>query len=64
MEYMQYGVLEQLKDQLIFSPKYESVCKVLPQPVHVIVFCNEMPDITKMTEDRYSFVELSNTFNE
>jgi len=55
MEFLQYGILEQLKDQMIFSPKYESVGKILPKPVHVVVFSNEDPDITKMTMDRYTF---------
>jgi len=59
MEYLQYGILEQLKDQMIFSPKYESVGKILPNPVHVIVFSNEDPDIERMTIDRYDFMHLN-----
>ena len=58
MEYLQYTVLEKLKDQLIFSGKYESTTKVLPHPVHVVVMCNEDPDITAMTFDRYKFIEI------
>lgn len=53
MEYLQYSVLESLKDQIIFCNKYQSKTKVLPRPVHVVVFCNEAPDDTKMTNDRY-----------
>lgn len=53
MEHLQYSVLEKLKDQLIFSGKYESTIKVLANPVHVVVFCNEEPDLLKLTADRY-----------
>lgn len=53
MEFLQYTVLEQLKDRMVFSTKYMSVMKVLPKNVHVIVFTNEDPDLTKMSEDRY-----------
>lgn len=60
MEFLQYSVLEQLKDQLIFSPKYQSQSKVLREKVHVVVFCNEDPDMCKMTEDRYNITQLRN----
>lgn len=57
-EYLQYGVLEQLKNQLLFSPKYESVTKVIPEKVHVVVFMNEMPDEHVMTGDRYMIINI------
>jgi len=53
LEYLQYSVLEKLKDRVIYSPKYASQTKILKQVPHVIVFTNEEPDMTKMTEDRY-----------
>lgn len=53
MEFLQYSVLESLKDQIVFCNKYQSKTKVFPKPVHVIVFCNERPDYSKMTDDRY-----------
>jgi len=58
MEFLQYTVLEQLKDRMVFSTKYQSIMKVLPSNVHVVVFCNEAPDLTKMSEDRYVIREL------
>ena len=58
MEFIQYGVLEQLKDQMIFSAKYESVNKVIPHKVHVIVFSNEQPDREAMSQDRYYVTNL------
>ena len=53
MEFLQYTILEQLKDRLVMSPKYHSKMKVFRHPNHVVVFCNEDPDFTKMSEDRY-----------
>lgn len=53
MEYLQYTILEQLKDRMVYSPKYNSTMKYLVKTPHVIVFCNEDPDMTKMSEDRY-----------
>lgn len=53
LQFIQYPVLESLKDQLVFSPKYESKTKVLNSPVHVVVFCNEDPDLLAMSADRY-----------
>lgn len=53
MEYLQYTILEQLKDRMVFSPKYNSRMKYLVKTPHVVVFCNEDPDMTKMSDDRY-----------
>jgi len=52
MQYLQYGILESIKDRLIFSPKYMSQTKMLVHKPHVIVFCNEQPDYEKLSEDR------------
>lgn len=58
MEYLQYGILEQLKDRMVFSPKYDSREKVLHHQPHVIVFSNEPPEMDKMTADRYKIINL------
>jgi len=55
-EFMQYSVLEQLKDRMIFSSKYESCNKMLTNVPHVVVFMNEEPDYNKMTADRYEVI--------
>ena len=52
MEFLQYRFLESLKDRTVFSTKYESRLKIIRVVPHVVVFCNEQPDITKMTGDR------------
>ncbi len=59
MELLQYSVLEKLKDQMVFSAKYHSAPKILPNKVHVCVFGNEMPDSQALTNDRYKITELS-----
>lgn len=56
MEFLQFQVLEQLKDRLIFSPKYQSTTKQLLNVPHVVVFCNEHPTETEMSNDRYEYV--------
>lgn len=58
MTFLQYSVLESLKDRLVFSPKYESCLKILRAIPTVIVFSNEMPDMTALTIDRYKIVNV------
>lgn len=55
-EFLQYSILEQLKDRMVFSPKYNSRMKFLEQNVHVVVFTNEQPDMTKLSRDRYKII--------
>lgn len=64
MEYLQYPVLEHLKDGHIFSPKYQSTSKVLRKKAHVVVFSNEMPDLSKLTRDRYVLMDLDSPIRE
>lgn len=64
MEFLQYPVLEQMKDRMIFSPKYASKTKYMQNKVHVVVFSNEEPDYSKMSRDRYDVKFLSNSFLE
>lgn len=55
--YVNYGVLEQLKNGLIYSGKYEGgVCAF--DDVHVIVFANFMPNQKEMSGDRWNIIEL------
>lgn len=53
LQFLQYSVLEMLKDRMIFSPKYHSQTKILLKKPFVVVFCNEEPDMTKLSADRY-----------
>lgn len=58
MEYLQYGIFEQLKNRVVYSPKYTSMTKILNQTPHVVVFCNEEPDMDKLTADRYHIINI------
>lgn len=54
-EFLQYSVLESLKDGMVFSTKYQSRSKRL-SPSHVVVFMNEQPDMNKLSQDRYQII--------
>jgi len=56
--HLQYTILESLKDQLVFSPKYESRTKYIKEVPHVIVFMNEEPDMNMMSLDRYEIIHI------
>lgn len=60
MEFFQYNVVEKLKDQLVFSAKYQSRTKIILHKVHVVVFCNEHPSLNAMSQDRYNVVVITN----
>jgi hypothetical protein len=49
--------MENVKDGLFFSTKYESGM-VRYNPPHVIVFANVPPDVTKMSADRWVIKEI------
>lgn len=58
MQFLQYSILEKLKDRMIFSPKYSSTVKVMQKLPHVIVFGNEEPDRAQMSADRINVTIL------
>lgn len=58
MQFVQYGLFEQLKNQVVFSNKYMSQTKILNVCPHVVVFSNEMPDMNALTADRYQVINL------
>lgn len=57
-EHVNYGVMEDVKNGVIFSSKYESCTKVFPIP-HVVVFSNFMCPSGKFSDDRLSVIDLS-----
>jgi len=57
-QFLQYSVLESLKDRMVFSPKYESSFKIMRSVPHVIVFMNEEPDESVLSADRYKVTRI------
>lgn len=56
-DHLNYGVLEQIKNGMIYSGKYEGgIC--LFNPPHVFVFSNNPPIEEYMSEDRWNIIEL------
>lgn len=51
--FINYGVLEQIKNGVIYSGKYEGGQLFLPK-LHLLVFSNDMPDIDEMSKDRWN----------
>lgn len=52
-----YNALEQLKDGLVFSPKYEGGTRIFNSP-HVLVFANWLPDLSMLSADRWNIVRI------
>lgn len=59
-EYLQFAILEQLKNRRVFSTKYQSRVKHLAVIPHVVVFTNEYPDMHKLSADRYELITWNN----
>jgi len=61
-EFWPYQAIEFFKNGFGFSPKYGSMTKKF-KPCKVIVFCNEEPDKSKLSADRWDIKEMSSLFN-
>lgn len=56
-DYINYGALEQIKNGLVFSGKYEG-CQLVFNCPHVICFANEPPSTSQMSSDRWNIVKI------
>lgn len=56
-DFLSYTGLEEIKDMFFFSGKYEGGMVCGPPP-HVIVFANQEPDYSKMSNDRFVVYEI------
>jgi hypothetical protein len=57
-EYVSYSAIEELKDGIFFSGKYESGQVIMDSP-HVFVFANFPPDTSKLSMDRWDIKEIA-----
>lgn len=56
-EFIQYPVLEQLKNGIVQSNKYESRVKIMGhETCHVVVLMNEFPKMDALSADRYEII--------
>lgn len=51
-DHVNYDIIEQIKNGLIFSPKYESKHKIF-KPPKVLILANFKPDLSKLSNDRW-----------
>lgn len=56
-DFINYGAIEQIKNGLIFSGKYEGTQLVFNCP-HVIVFANCKPEKDVISEDRWNIIKI------
>lgn len=57
-----YPIMENFKDGMLFSGKYESATKTFPS-CKVIVMCNQAPDQSKLSHDRFDIIEVTRVAN-
>jgi len=61
-EKINWGVMENISNGYLFSPKYQSGGKSFARP-HIICFANFPPDTSKMSIDRWNIVKIDETTN-
>lgn len=60
LNYISFNGMEEIKNGCFASTKYESEMVLMNCP-HVIVFANEPPDLSLMSQDRWRILELKTT---
>lgn len=55
--YVSYAAIEEVKNGIFFSGKYESGMVMFNSP-HIIIFANFEPDTSTMSEDRWNIVKI------
>lgn len=57
LNYFSYTAVEEIKNGCFYSSKYESDMVIMNSP-HVLIFSNDIPDIEKMSKDRWNIHEI------
>lgn len=63
MNFLSYPGMEEIKNGLFASPKYESQMCIMNCP-HVVVFANSEPDYSAMSADRWNVVNMDEPVEE
>lgn len=58
-----YSAIESIKNGMVVNTKYETGYKMF-NPPHIFVFCNEPPEVEKLSSDRWVIKCLDNSFCE
>ena len=61
LKFLSYTGIEEVKNGCFFSPKYESGMCVFNTP-HIFIFSNELPEIDKITNDRWRIWGIDSQF--
>jgi hypothetical protein len=59
-DFINYGVIENIKNGRFFSSKYECEQKIFLEKPKVVVMMNNLPEMTKLSKDRYMIFLLIN----
>lgn len=57
-ERINYQIIEDLKNGMLFSSKYTSQCKMF-KPPKIVIMANFMPDKSKLSDDRWDIINLN-----
>lgn len=57
-DYVNYALIENIKNGLVNSPKYESKTLLLDD-MHIICFANEPPKMDELSKDRWNIIRLN-----
>ncbi len=58
LDYVSYQGIEEIKNGCFASSKYESEMVIMNSP-HILCFANELPDVEKLSKDRWRFHDLN-----
>lgn len=61
-EYLNYESLESIKSMMFYSGKFEGTMVNGP-PCHLIIFSNELPNIKKLSVDRWRIFKIKSNFD-
>lgn len=62
LDYINFGAIEQIKNGLLYSGKYEGGVLIFEEPL-VFIFANSPPDTECMSEDRWNIVKIGLDYN-